>query len=118
MRRLQEYPWPGNVRELEHLIERAALLSEPPRLHIPLLAASSRKAPAAAAATNWVTLEETERRYIREVLEHTRGRITGAGGAAEILGLNPSTLNFRIGKLDLRSTVDRIRSSGSPSKNR
>ncbi len=118
MRRLQDYAWPGNVRELEHLIERAALLSEPPRLHIPPLAGAPRKAPPAATATSWLTLEETERRYIREVLEHTHGRITGAGGAAEILGLNPSTLNFRIAKLGLRSVVDRIRSAGSSTKHR
>ena len=118
MTRLQEYAWPGNVRELEHLVERAALLSEPPRLKIPPLAGALKKAPAATRATSWVTLEETERRYVREVLEHTHGRITGAGGAAQILGLNPSTLNFRIGKLGLRSAVDRIRSSAPPTRRR
>ena len=119
MRRLQEHAWPGNVRELEHLIERAALLSEPPRLKIPPLAGAA-KSPTSVRKSEreWVRLDEAERRYIREVLEHTRGRITGEGGAAEILGLKPSTLNFRIAKLGLRSVVDRIRSCGSFTKRR
>jgi hypothetical protein len=46
------------------------------------------------------------------------GLFTGAGGAAAILGLNPSTLNSRIAKLGLRQVVDRIRSSRSPTKRR
>jgi transcriptional regulator with GAF, ATPase, and Fis domain len=118
MLRLQAYAWPGNVRELEHLIERAALLSEPPRLRIPQLAGTTPKQRVHSRTTPWVTLEEAERRYVREVLEHTWGRITGDGGAAAILGLNPSTLNFRIAKLGLRNVVDRIRSSRLPTKRR
>ncbi|MBI5491271.1 MAG: sigma-54-dependent Fis family transcriptional regulator [Deltaproteobacteria bacterium] len=119
MRRLQEHAWPGNVRELQHLIERAALLSEPPRLRIPPLSGAA-KAPASVHRNEreWVRLDEAERRYIREVLEHTGGRITGSGAAAEILGLNPSTLNFRIGKLGLRPIVQRIRSAGSSATRR
>jgi Bacterial regulatory protein, Fis family len=58
---------------------------------------------------DWVPLAEVERRYIAEVLRHTHGRITGAGGAATILGLNPSTLSWRIGKLGLRDILAEAR---------
>jgi transcriptional regulator with GAF, ATPase, and Fis domain len=111
MERLVAYAWPGNVRELEHVVERAALLSEPPRLRVPPLDAGPARggrgpAPAAAAADvavdEWVTLEEVERRYVRKVLHRVGGRVNGARGAAELLGLKPSTLQFRIDKLGLR----------------
>ncbi|HEY6001756.1 MAG TPA: sigma 54-interacting transcriptional regulator, partial [Anaeromyxobacter sp.] len=113
MRRMLEYAWPGNVRELEHVIERAVVLSEPPRLRIPPLEAATRSAaepPARAEPRRaWVSLAEAERRYIAEVLHHVRGRITGSGGAAEVLDLKPSTLNFRIRKLGLVDEVRRAR---------
>jgi DNA-binding NtrC family response regulator len=110
MERLLDYPWPGNVRELEHVIERATLLSEPPRLRIPpLYEAFGGGRPRTADVPEWVTLEEAERRYLRQVIAHTGGRITGTGGAAEILGLNPSTLNWRIGKLGLKDELKRVR---------
>jgi transcriptional regulator with GAF, ATPase, and Fis domain len=114
MERLVAWDWPGNVRELGHVIERAALLSEPPRLRIPPLEGGlTRPPPASLDAVEpgscWVTLAVAERRYIGRVLEHTRGRVTGAGGAAEILGLKPSTLNFRIRKLGLTGLLEKIR---------
>ena len=116
MERLAAWDWPGNVRELEHVIERGSLLSEPPRLRIPPLEGGLRRAPAAPDDANepegaWVTLAEAERRYIARVLEHTGGRVTGADGAAAILGLKPSTLNFRIGKLGLSDGLAQIRRS-------
>jgi transcriptional regulator with GAF, ATPase, and Fis domain len=113
MRRMLEYRWPGNVRELEHVVERAVVLSEPPRLRVPPLDAATRNAPAPAAGATprraWVTFAEAERRYLADVLHHVRGRITGSGGAAEILDLKPSTLNFRIRKLGLTEEVRRAR---------
>jgi formate hydrogenlyase transcriptional activator len=113
MTRLLDYPWPGNVRELEHFIERAALLSQPPRLQLPPLETDVHfPRPQGAPAhpqEEWVTLEEVERRYIREVLRHVGGRVNGAGGAAEVLGLKPSTLQFWIDKLQLRADLLRAR---------
>ncbi|HEY6100666.1 MAG TPA: sigma-54 dependent transcriptional regulator, partial [Anaeromyxobacter sp.] len=115
VRRMLDYAWPGNVRELEHVIERAVVLSEPPRLRIPPLDSATRAAPApaptagAAPRRGWVSLAEAERRYIADVLHHVHGRITGAGGAAEILDMKPSTLNFRIRKLGLGDEVRRAR---------
>jgi transcriptional regulator with GAF, ATPase, and Fis domain len=61
-----------------------------------------------------LTLAEAERRYMTKVLEHTGGRVTGAGGAAEILALKPSTRNFRIRKLGLNGLLGEVRSRKSP----
>ncbi len=114
MARLTAYPWPGNVRELMHCIERAAVLSDGPRLRIPPL--DPAEAPSSASAGEDaapggipIPLAEAERRHIKKVLQHAKGRITGTGGAAEILGLNPSTLHFRIGKLGLKGELARAR---------
>jgi transcriptional regulator with GAF, ATPase, and Fis domain len=121
MERLVAWDWPGNVRELGHVIERASLLSEPPRLRIPPLEGGlARARPASpepaepARPGTWMTLAEAERRYIGQVLEHTGGRVTGANGAAEILDLKPSTLNFRIRKLGLADLLNKVRSGKPP----
>ncbi len=113
MQRLKAYGWPGNVRELAHTIERAAVLSDGPRLVIPPLTPVERPGwpPVAEGEVAWVSLADAERRYLRQVLAHTAGRLTGTGGAAEILGLKPSTLAFRIAKLGLEGYVAGIRSA-------
>ena len=86
MEALQRYPWPGNVRELRNVIERAVIVSpgEVLRVQIPLLAEEGY--------SPLFTLEEAEHRHILGVLEKTGWRIKGPRGAAEILGLNPSSL--------------------------
>lgn len=105
--RLMQYGWPGNVRELEHLVERAVLLAEGEVLTINLpldaeLAADDRaKLAPAPAQPELVSLEESERRYIQEVLRHTGGVIAGKQGAARILDLPVSTLRSRMKKLGL-----------------
>lgn len=106
--RLVAHPWPGNVRELEHVIERAVLLSDPPRLRIPPLERDVGRA-AEGEAEGLLPLEEVERRHVRRVVEHARGRITGAGGIAEILGLSPSTASWRIARLGLKPDLERAR---------
>jgi transcriptional regulator with GAF, ATPase, and Fis domain len=125
VRRMLDYAWPGNVRELEHVVERAVVLSEPPRLRIPPLDARTRTdlPPAtsegsdpegsarSSGAPELVTLAEAERTHVAAVLRHAGGRITGAGGAAEILGLKPSTLSFRIRKLGLEPVVQEARAT-------
>jgi len=63
---------------------------------------------------DWVRLDEVDRRYIGEVLCHTRGRITGPQGAAAILGLKPSTLSWRIDKLGLRDILAEARRTARP----
>jgi formate hydrogenlyase transcriptional activator len=97
LRALQRYHWPGNVRELRNTIERAMILASGPTLGIDLPGAA-----AAPASRDLTTLAEAEREHIQRILEFTGGRIRGAGGAAEILGLPPTTLESRMAKLGLR----------------
>ncbi|MDZ7621139.1 MAG: sigma 54-interacting transcriptional regulator [Candidatus Competibacteraceae bacterium] len=94
---LQQYPWPGNVRELRNVIERAMILASGSTLKIDLPGAA-----AAPVSRGLTTLAEAEREHLQRVLESTGGRVRGAGGAAEILGLKPTTLESRMAKLGLR----------------
>ncbi len=96
---LQRYHWPGNIRELEHVIERAVILSEGSELE-PIDWLSQHNGKAGAAKTQ--TLEEMERQHIVEALDQTNWRVSGEKGAAKILGLNPTTLEARMKKLDIR----------------
>jgi transcriptional regulator with GAF, ATPase, and Fis domain len=86
MEALQRYPWPGNVRELRNVIERAVIVSagEFLQVQIPFLPDANHHSA--------ITLEEAEHRHILGVLEKTGWRIKGPKGAAEILGLKPSSL--------------------------
>ncbi len=97
---LQQYDWPGNVRELRNLVERAMIVATSRRLTIPLPQASP------AAPRRSTKLVEVERAHIRSVLESTRWRIRGAGGAAERLALKPTTLETRMTKLGIRRPKD------------
>jgi formate hydrogenlyase transcriptional activator len=92
---LKLYDWPGNVRELRNVIERALIRCSGRTLDIPLPAMAPR---AESAATS---LEEAQRQHISKVLEATGGRISGRGGAAEILGLRPTTLRSRMKRLGM-----------------
>ena len=102
LRALQQYPWPGNVRELRNVVERAMILAHGPTLRI-----DSPGAGAIPASPPLATLAEVEREHIQRVLESTRWRIRGVGGAAEILGLPPTTLESRMAKLGLRRQPSR-----------
>jgi formate hydrogenlyase transcriptional activator len=98
MKALQEHSWPGNVRELEHVIERAVITSPGPALR---LADKLESGTADPGQGELKALSEMERNHILNVLEQTGWKIEGEGGAASILGLNPSTLRFRIKKLGI-----------------
>ncbi len=97
LERLRAYHWPGNVRELVNCLERATILSDGAELALDLAEAAPRTSGAAASELS--TLAEHEREHLRRVLVHTRGKLYGAGGAAEVLGLKPSTLQSRMRKL-------------------
>ena len=99
MKALQEHPWPGNVRELEHVIERAVITSPGPMLR--LVDPLEREA-AEAGEKPLMGLEEMERDHLLKILQKTRWKIDGEGGAASVLGLHPSTLRFRIRKLGIK----------------
>jgi transcriptional regulator with GAF, ATPase, and Fis domain len=91
------YAWPGNVRELEHVVERAVIVSEGPEL----AAVEWLREPEAPPAARLATLEEVERSHVRTVLEATGWRVSGAKGAAELLGMRPTTLEYRMKKLGI-----------------
>lgn len=97
MERLQRYPWPGNIRELENVIERAAILSEGPLLHID----SSLLAPLMDQQSPG-TLQDIERSHILHNLETASWVIDGMAGAAVRLGLHPNTLRSRMQKLGIK----------------
>jgi formate hydrogenlyase transcriptional activator len=100
MEALTQYRWPGNIRELENVIERAVILSEGPTLQLPLRDLCSR-VPCGNDQAGTQTLAEVERRHIRSILKETRWVLSGPRGAAARLGMNRSTLYFRMKKLGI-----------------
>jgi formate hydrogenlyase transcriptional activator len=98
MHALSAYSWPGNVRELEHLIERAVILSPGPILKVPPFEVDFAEDTSPASSSE---MEKVEREHILRVLRRTGGKIAGPGGAAEVLGLNRTTLNSRMRKLGI-----------------
>jgi transcriptional regulator with GAF, ATPase, and Fis domain len=92
--KLKKYSWPGNVRELQNIIERALLLSDENQLEIQLPAEIQTRTDNSFA--DLPTMDELQRRYIRYVLNECGGRIGGAGGAAEVLGLKRTSLYSRM----------------------
>ena len=96
MEALQSYSWPGNVRELRNLIEHAMILSQGKTLEIHV--------PKQASAEIYPigNLREMERMHVLAVLEKTDWRISGRGGAAEVLGLKRTTLQAKMKKLGIK----------------
>jgi len=98
MNALVRYPWPGNIRELQNLIERAVILSTGPVLRIPLQDLQNR---AVVTSARPQTMEEAERAHILAALKDTKWVIAGPNGAATRLGMNRSTVQFRMKKLGI-----------------
>jgi transcriptional regulator with GAF, ATPase, and Fis domain len=102
--RLIAYHWPGNVRELENVIERALILSRGEPLAFDDLAGGKlegRSSVPAGQEEQTLKLDEVTSQHIRRVLEMTKGKVHGKGGAAEMLGINPSTLRNRMNQLGI-----------------
>ena len=93
---LQQYSWPGNIRELRNVVERAMIVATGRKLVITLPQTS------ATAVKRSPKLVDVEKEHIKRVLESTGWRIRGAAGAADRLGLKPTTLETRIAKLGLK----------------
>jgi transcriptional regulator with GAF, ATPase, and Fis domain len=120
-RELEAYDWPGNIRELQHVIERAVLLSHGDTLRLDGLL-STRGGPLRATAkrstregpSDVIPGAEWRRREVanlRNALTLAEGRIYGPKGAAELLGVKPTTLISRLKVLGLRNASPRRRSS-------
>jgi DNA-binding NtrC family response regulator len=98
IKRLLAHGWPGNIRELENVVQRELINGNETG------AILRKDAPAPATPSNasgFLSLDENERRHIIATLSHTRGKVHGPGGAAELLKINPSTLASRIKKMGI-----------------
>ena len=113
IRLLEEYDWPGNVRELENVIERAAIVARGGPLRLDAALRDLRREPKHRTATepdpasNPGVLSENQRKRrdrenVEAALKQSGGKIYGSGGAAELLGIKPTTLVSRIKALGIR----------------
>jgi formate hydrogenlyase transcriptional activator len=112
MRVLTRYHWPGNIRELQNLMERAVILSPAGVLKVPLAGlqgAGLQDRPARAASNKIGTLEDAERQHITEALQATNWVVGGPKGAAVLLGMKRTTLQWRMDKLGIRVPVAKSR---------
>jgi transcriptional regulator with GAF, ATPase, and Fis domain len=106
---LAAYPWPGNVRELQHVVERAVILGRGKSLELgellPRSMSRSRTSPEPAPEEPLPTLAELKRReraLLELALTRANGKVSGPGGAAERLGVKPTTLASKLAALGLR----------------
>ncbi len=102
---LQNYGWPGNVRELQNVVERAVIVADGETFHVDASWFTRPAPPSRASASFSADLAEREKGMIEEALRHTKGLISGPGGAAARLGLPRQTLQSKIRKL----RIDRFR---------
>jgi transcriptional regulator with GAF, ATPase, and Fis domain len=102
LRALERYAWPGNVRELVSVVERAAVLASDGRARFELPRTGPGRAPSAAddviPVADW---RQRERANLVTALARAGGRIYGRGGAAELLGMPPTTLASRVKALGI-----------------
>ncbi len=102
LQRLLSYPWPGNVRELENVIERAVILADGPIIEIDPEMLPRPSSADAVPADSDASLEALEKRHVLAVLDRTHWVIEGPNGAAQVLGLQPSTLRYRMKILGIK----------------
>ena len=108
MDQLATYHWPGNVRELQNTVERGIILWREGQLNFDLPTARANENPSgpakSTARAGLLTRDELkrqEREAIINVLKQTNGKVSGRGGAAELLGMKPSTLASRMSSLGI-----------------
>jgi transcriptional regulator with GAF, ATPase, and Fis domain len=107
MEQLSRFHWPGNIRELANVIERSVIVTSGSTLNLAEWATGAHvpvalpMAPPSLPAGGVTALMDLERQHILDTLERTRWKVSGPGGAAEILGLKPTTLEARMKKLGI-----------------
>lgn len=109
---LQNYDWPGNIRELQNVIERAIIISGGKELRLdlpetdtikasPIVPQSLKTAEQTGEILTYVDLKHLEKENIIAALHQTNWKVSGCGGAAELLGTKPTTLASRIKALGI-----------------
>ena len=97
---MQRYDWPGNVRELQHVIERSVILSRGGPLRVNLESSTPSKPaennPPTGELLTESQLRDLERANLRRALDVSEGKVYGKDGAAELLGIKPTTLLSRM----------------------
>jgi formate hydrogenlyase transcriptional activator len=106
---LRAYPWPGNIRELQNVVERAVILARGSVLRLPDFELPDLGSDAPSTRRG---RPMDERQQIEEALAASRGRVYGVEGAAELLGVPPTTLESRIRRLGIDKYAFRLRISG------
>jgi len=107
LEKLVAYDFPGNVRELINLVERAVITSRDSTLNLGASLRALRRTDrgdgklSLSPNDRLVSFEEMQRQYIMEALRRTKGKVTGAGGAAELLDVNGRTLMSKMVKLGI-----------------
>lgn len=96
---LERYHWPGNVRERQNMIERAAVLAKGPLIEVDGVPGQITDEPTTCSSR---TLKEVQRAHIQKILQERDWVIEGERGAANALGLEPSTLRYRMRKLGIK----------------
>jgi formate hydrogenlyase transcriptional activator len=98
------YDWPGNIRELEHAIERSIIMTDGETLQQILLPTKRIITTSGRAENQFVikTIEENERDHILNMLRYCNGRVSGYKGAAQFLGIPPSTLASKLKRLGIQ----------------
>jgi PAS domain S-box-containing protein len=110
-KRMAAYSWPGNIRELQNVLERSAILARESIMEIPESAfpvtnnstlSQADLSQLGSLNTGHGSLASIEKNHIQGVLEKTNWKVSGAGGAAEILDMHPNTLRSRMEKLAIK----------------
>jgi transcriptional regulator with GAF, ATPase, and Fis domain len=105
-KRMAAYSWPGNIRELQNVLERSAILARENMMEIPDTAFpetnTNTLSQAGSSNSGFGSLASIEKNHIQGVLEKTNWKVSGEGGAAEILDMHPNTLRSRMEKLAIK----------------
>ena len=111
---MQRYDWPGNIRELQNVIERAVITATAGKLRFDLptdtkakkaVGTETRKAPEEGEIVTDDEMRRRERENILSALKRTKWKISGEDGAADLLGIKPTTLASRIKKMGIERPV-------------
>lgn len=92
---LKRYPWLGNIRELRNVIEQSMIITKGTALNVQLPGTQDQ------IKNHTTSLEDVERNHIQKIMEQSGWRVRGKAGAAELLGLKPTTLDARMKKLGI-----------------